>query len=46
MATYKGILSFPALFTPKLAKGATEPNVWHATVVPYRTDPRAGASAR
>lgn len=23
--TYKGILSFPALWTPKLAKGATEP---------------------
>jgi len=34
MSTYKGILSFPALFTPKLAKGATDPKFSGSILLP------------
>ena len=30
----KGIISFPALFTPKLAKGATEPKYGCSVLLP------------
>lgn len=39
MATYKGILSFPTLFTPKLAKGASEPK-YSAVILLAPNDPQ------
>ena len=42
MATIKGILSFPQVFTPKLAKGATEPK-YGVTVLLPPTDPQVPA---
>lgn len=42
MATIKGILSFPAIFTPKTAKGAEEPK-YSATVLIAATDPQLAA---
>lgn len=39
MATVKGILSFPQVFTPKLAKGATEPK-YGVTVLLAPGDPQ------
>lgn len=42
MATIKGILSFPAVFTPKLAKGATEEK-YSCTVLLAPGDPQIAA---
>lgn len=39
MPTIKGILSFPALFTPKIAKGATEPK-YGCTILLAPGDPQ------
>ena len=39
MATIKGIISFPALFTPKIAKGADEPK-YSCTVLIPPNDPQ------
>lgn len=45
MATYKGILSFPTLFTPKVAKGGTEPKFSCAILMPANDTQVAGIQA-
>lgn len=45
MATYKGILSFPTLFTPKVAKGGTEPKFSCVILMPANDPQVAGIQA-